>query len=70
MLTREFGAAGGSMVAVIGHGTWGMKAKGLSALRTGIDLGMTHIDTAEMYTGAEEIVGEAIRGCRRTSPGQ
>ena len=65
MLTREFGAAGGQKVAVIGQGTWGMKPKGLAALRAGIDLGMTHIDTAEMYTGAEEVVGEAIRGRRK-----
>jgi diketogulonate reductase-like aldo/keto reductase len=34
------------------------------ALQRGIDLGMTHIDTAEMYTGAEEIIAEAIAGRR------
>jgi diketogulonate reductase-like aldo/keto reductase len=38
----------------------------IAALRTGIDLGMTLIDTAEMYTDgqAEELVGEAIDGRR------
>ena len=41
-----------------------MKKNAVEALRAGIDLGMTHIDTAEMYTGAEEIVAEAIRGRR------
>lgn len=41
-----------------------MRSGGLEALRAGIDLGMTHIDTAELYTGAEEIVAEAIRGKR------
>ena len=57
-------------VAVIGQGTWNMErddpAAALAALRVGIDLGMTHIDTAEMYgSGAvEELVGEAIAGRR------
>ena len=41
-----------------------MRRDGLEALRTGIELGMTHIDTAELYTGAEEIIAEAIRGIR------
>jgi diketogulonate reductase-like aldo/keto reductase len=38
----------------------------VNALRVGIELGMTHIDTAEMYGdgGAERVVGEAIRGRR------
>src|SRR5438094_863417 len=64
MHTREFGFTGKN-VPVIGQGTWQMKKGGLYALRAGIDLGMTHIDTAEMYSGAEEIVGEAIRGRRK-----
>src|SRR5262245_5537514 len=64
MLTREFGASG-VQVPVIGQGTWQMKRNALDALRLGIQLGMTHIDTAEMYTGAEELVGEAIRGGRK-----
>ncbi len=33
-----------------------------AALRRGLDLGMTHIDTAEMYGDAETVVGEAITG--------
>jgi diketogulonate reductase-like aldo/keto reductase len=57
-------------VAVIGQGTWFIERAGRSAavaaLRRGIDLGMTHIDTAEMYGdgAAEELVGEAIAGRR------
>jgi diketogulonate reductase-like aldo/keto reductase len=55
-------------VPVIGQGTWyidsGERAAAISALRRGLDLGMTHIDTAEMYGNAEEIVGEAISGRR------
>jgi diketogulonate reductase-like aldo/keto reductase len=55
---------------VIGQGTWDLhKADprlALTALRRGIDLGMNHIDTGEMYgAGAcEELVGEAIAGRR------
>jgi diketogulonate reductase-like aldo/keto reductase len=67
MERRRFGSTGRD-VAVIGQGTWriggGDRAAAIAALRRGIDLGMTHVDTAEMYTGAEEIVGEAIRGRR------
>jgi diketogulonate reductase-like aldo/keto reductase len=58
-------------VPIIGQGTWkmendGTRARCVSALRKGIDLGMTHIDTAEMYGDGvvEEIVGEAIAGRR------
>ncbi len=57
-------------VAVIGQGTWYQKgddrASSIAALRRGIDLGMTHIDTAEMYGSgaAEEMVAEAIAGRR------
>jgi len=64
MLTREFGATG-KRVSIIGQGTWGMKNKGRDALEVGIELGMTHIDTAEMYTGAEELVGQLIRNRRK-----
>jgi diketogulonate reductase-like aldo/keto reductase len=62
----------GEVVPVLGQGTWGL-AEGehewtdeVSALRTGLDLGMTLIDTAEMYAGgrAEELVAEAIAGRR------
>ncbi|HEV2908660.1 MAG TPA: aldo/keto reductase, partial [Candidatus Eremiobacteraceae bacterium] len=60
---------------MIGQGTWQMHAAGASAaravraLRVGIELGMIHIDTAEMYGDgrAEEIVGEAIAGLPRDS---
>ncbi len=55
---------------MIGQGTWydtsDDRDSAIAALRQGIDLGMTHIDTAEMYLsgGAEEWVGEAIAGRR------
>ena len=56
----------------LGLGTWHMGENGaeraaeVAALRAGIELGMRLIDTAEMYAdgGAEEVVGEAIRGRR------
>ena len=58
-------------MSVIGQGTWyieaGRRSDAVAALRCGIDLGMTHIDTAEMYGSgaAEEIVGKAIAGRRK-----
>jgi diketogulonate reductase-like aldo/keto reductase len=71
MISRPFGATGVA-VPVIGQGTWKMgerraeAKREVAALRNGIELGMTHIDTAEMYGdgGAERVVGEAIRGRR------
>jgi diketogulonate reductase-like aldo/keto reductase len=57
-------------VPVIGQGTWCEEKVDrdsmIAALRRGLDLGMTHIDTAEMYGegAAEEMVGEAIAGRR------
>jgi len=66
---RQFGPTGRE-VAAIGQGTWYKETddrdSAIAALRVGIDLGMTHIDTAEMYgAGAvEELVGEAIEGRR------
>src|ERR1700691_6347464 len=57
-------------VSIIGQGTWyieeGDPASAIAALRRGLDLGMNHIDTAEMYgAGAAELmVGEAIAGRR------
>ncbi|MBL5883975.1 aldo/keto reductase [Lelliottia aquatilis] len=56
----------------IGQGTWymgenaGQRQSEVAALRAGIDLGLTLIDTAEMYADgkAEEVVGEAIKGRR------
>jgi diketogulonate reductase-like aldo/keto reductase len=66
--TRPLGATGVEL-PILGQGTWNMERdpKGsIAALRRGVDLGMTHIDTAEMYGAGrvEEIVGEAIRGLR------
>ena len=66
---RSFGSTG-RKVAVIGQGTWyleqGVAETAIGALRRGLDLGMTHIDTAEMYGSgaAEELVGAAIGGRR------
>jgi len=62
----------GVRVPALGQGTWKMgesrsrHAEEIAALRLGIDLGMTLIDTAEMYAsgGAEEITREAIAGRR------
>jgi diketogulonate reductase-like aldo/keto reductase len=67
MKRREFGN-GGPQVSVIGQGTWyidrGDRKRAAAALRRGLDLGMTHIDTAEMYGDAELVVAEAIAGRR------
>jgi diketogulonate reductase-like aldo/keto reductase len=61
MKKRKFGPA---EVPVIGQGTWKLHGKeAVDALRLGIELGLTHIDTAEMY-GTEELVAEAIKGRR------
>jgi diketogulonate reductase-like aldo/keto reductase len=62
----------GARAPVLGQGTWRMGEKEsahateVAALRVGIDLGMTLIDTAEMYGegGAENVVGDAIEGRR------
>jgi len=62
----------GAPMPVLGLGTWRMGEAGargaeqVNALKLGIDLGMTLIDTAEMYGegGAEELVGKAIAGRR------
>ena len=62
----------GTEVPALGQGTWHMGERGArraaeaAALRLGLDLGMTLIDTAEMYAegGAEEVVAEAIAGRR------
>src|SRR6201992_2506454 len=67
MKQRKCGNAGVN-VSVIGQGTWyidsGDRATAVAALRRGIDLGMTHIDTAEMYGDAELVVAEAMAGRR------
>ena len=67
MQTRPFANSGVSL-PIIGQGTWYMERDEdpVGALRRGLDLGLTHIDTAEMYgSGAvERIVGEAVQGRR------
>jgi len=69
MERRKFGPTRREL-PVIGQGTWYIEAgrhdAAVAALRRGLDLGMTHIDTAEMYGdgAAEKIVGEAISGRR------
>lgn len=60
----------GREIAAIGQGTWyieqGDKRAAVAALRCGLDLGLIHIDTAEMYGDgrSEAIIGEAIAGRR------
>jgi diketogulonate reductase-like aldo/keto reductase len=57
-------------VARVGQGTWHLEgddaAGAIRALQRGVDLGMTHIDTAELYGSgrAEAVVGKAIAGRR------
>jgi diketogulonate reductase-like aldo/keto reductase len=69
MRERDFGTTGVA-VPVIGQGTWNFerddRGAAVEALRRGIDAGMTHVDTAEMYGSgrSEELVGEAIAGRR------
>lgn len=75
MELKELGKTG-IKVSAIGQGTWGigglytedrrMDEEAMLALRTGIDLGMTFIDTAEAYGAghSEEVVGAAIKGRR------
>ncbi|WP_437825973.1 aldo/keto reductase [Sorangium sp. So ce1153] len=69
MEQRAFGFTG-IKLPVVGQGTWQMEgddeAACLDAIRRGIDAGMTHLDTAEMYgSGAvESLVGKAIEGRR------
>ncbi len=66
---RRFGSAALD-VAVIGQGTWNIekdrRSSAVAALRRGLDLGMTHVDTAEMYGAGlvEKLVAEAIAGRR------
>ena len=68
MEKRPFGALGPT-VAAVGQGTWAIEknpASSVEALRRGLDLGLNHIDTAEMYGSgkAEELVAQAIAGRR------
>ena len=67
MNTNPFGKTGAN-VSVIGQGTWyldhGDRKRAIAALQRGLDLGMTHIDTAEMYGDAELVIADAITGRR------
>ena len=62
----------GDLVPALGQGTWNMgetpalRAQEITTLRAGLDLGLTLIDTAEMYGEGytESLVGEAIAGRR------
>jgi len=71
-MTRVVALPDGTSVPALGQGTWHMGERGgavkaeVTALRLGIDLGMTLIDTAEMYGsgGAEQVVAQAIAGQR------
>jgi diketogulonate reductase-like aldo/keto reductase len=72
VIARPFGPTGRN-VPIVGQGTWNIPVRGAHAdeakraLRRGIELGMVHIDTAEMYGdgASERLVGEAIRGLPR-----
>jgi diketogulonate reductase-like aldo/keto reductase len=63
MKTNQFGPTRQN-VSVIGQGSWyidrGDRSAAIAALRRGIELGMTHVDTAEMYGDAELVIAEAI----------
>jgi diketogulonate reductase-like aldo/keto reductase len=67
--TRSFGSTG-RRVAAVGQGTWKIEeadaVRAIAALRQGLDLGLTHLDTAEMYGNgaAEQLTGAAIAGRR------
>ena len=74
MINRKFGWTNVD-VPLIGQGTWLIEngnddsygSRAIKTLQIGLDLGMTHIDTAEMYGNgkAEELVGQAIAGRKR-----
>jgi diketogulonate reductase-like aldo/keto reductase len=72
--TKPFGPTGID-VSVIGQGTWDFPESGdrlteaKQAIRRGVELGMTHLDTAEMYGSGrvEELLGDAIVGIPRES---
>jgi diketogulonate reductase-like aldo/keto reductase len=73
LIEKQFGTTGATIPA-IGQGTWQMpsgknSAAWTEALRRGIELGLTHIDTAEMYGSgsAEELIAEAISDLPRES---
>ena len=68
MKQKKFGNRGPD-VSVIGQGTWyldrGDRKAAIAALRRGVETGMTHIDTAEMYGDAELVIADAIAGFSR-----
>jgi diketogulonate reductase-like aldo/keto reductase len=72
MAMRWIALAGEESVPVLGLGTWGYgedpgrRGDEVAAVRTGLDLGLNLVDTAEMYAdgGAEEVLGEALAGRR------
>lgn len=72
-MTRKPFARTGESLPVIGQGTWDIPESGarleeaVRALQRGVELGMTHVDTAEMYGSGkvEEILGRALRGIPR-----
>ena len=74
MINIELGRTG-EKIPILGQGTWGIKkfhnkeelTKIKATIERGIEIGMTHIDTAELYGGgkAEEVVGEVIANNRR-----
>jgi len=71
-MSLEVTLPGGKTVPALGQGTWQMaeranrRAQEIDALRLGVELGMTLIDTAEMYGegAAEQLVAEALAGQR------
>jgi diketogulonate reductase-like aldo/keto reductase len=69
MRSRSLGTTGQSL-PIVGQGTWNLerveRQAAIAALRAGLDAGMTHIDTAEMYGDGrvEHLVGEALAGRR------
>jgi diketogulonate reductase-like aldo/keto reductase len=70
---RTISLPSGRLIPMLGQGTWHMaedpsrRAEEIASLRLGIDLGLTLIDTAEMYADgeSERLVGEAIVGRRK-----
>ncbi len=68
-MQRSFGTSD-ALVPSIGQGSWyseqGDRPEAIAAFRRGLDLGLTHIDTAEMYGDgrSEALIGEAIEGRR------
>ncbi len=70
MIQKLFGPQKYS-ISAIGQGTWQMPEFGdlrneaILSLKRGMELGMLHIDTAELYAGAEELTAKAIKGLPR-----